>query len=1106
MAKALDALTAIVTKSAEVERQVLKSDIAGRKLDQTLIDSIGDLSDVNEKTLKRLVEALTAAKSAASTNSSDPKSSVAVQQATATLLKFVDSVDQSTEIIDRSTDRGKREEQRQLATQKQNLEFVAKEGATRYQRIAAEKELIAVQQQIAKKAVTESKTSLEKAENRFSSNQTSLNKAAVATAQLSHAQALASSRKLAEQEAQAQSNLAQRRAEYFSKEGTTSQKLHTAQSALFADFSRARVAASDTEQTLRTAQAAYAVNASETNKAILGQAEFERDVAKNEASKKAQAILAQRSAEAQTQAEIVQKRASYFATQGSFFQRLYAGQDELFAKHEAAKKTLADTEISLKRAQFQYAKNASEINKTGLQQALLTRDIASSEAKKTSHLLNPESAMLSNVIQKFKNVLAGFSLAVASRTAYSDITTARSTGGSNSIASGTDLTASVMGNYATAIINGITSRTLTEVRQSTRAAELSAGSQKKFDEILFKSVDGLYDITASRDEAVQIRAGIMSAGQEVGISAPASGEMLKGLSEQFGKLSRLTGQSAVSIAKMTEGIIKDTEQRDALLSMGEKQKSLYILEQIQRIAQYKQAGYTLEQAQELIKIQAAERNKKSIDKYKSHYSALQAREMLVGQLQGHGPEGQQRASQVSSINRKIKDLDAYAATNKFTADSVEGRKYKSDRAELEGKLAEHVSYLKGQDLAASGTMSQGQPIVDLISEALKRDSPGYTVTPTGAKNDDQTAKKANEKNANENSTVINTVTTLVDRVNSLLTSPLVQGIGGALVATSTLAFHAMAMKYMMGKMGIGAMDVIKGLLGRGKGGARAVWGGIKAAGGGLMRGAAWAGRGLGTAAMALAPSVMSAAPSVMSAAAKAGAGIAAVGSKAIGATGALAASAGGGLAKVATGSMGKSLIKKIPIIGALAGLGFGINRLLSGDFTGAALEIGGGLAGTLPGAGTALSIGADVALAGHDYSKAPKDQANVVNSTMYAAPLLGVGATTSTLASTILPALGPLGMAIATLTHPTPTTTQAVEGTGTLLRDKDGNPISPINKPSGSTPTEVLTAQVVKLIDLFMSKTDPETAKEMLNEYKRNGSNSRISAGLYSMIPAKVPS
>lgn len=75
-----------------------------------------------------------------------------------------------------------------------------------------------------------------------------------------------------------------------------------------------------------------------------------------------------------------------------------------------------------------------------------------------------------------------------------------------------------------------------------------------------------------------------------------------------------------------------------------------------------------------------------------------------------------------------------------------------------------------------------------------------------------------------------------------------------------------------------------------------------------------------------------------------------------------------GLAKVAGKTALKSLVKKIPGIGVLAGLGFGIQRAFAGDFTGAAMEVASGIAGTVPGVGTAASLGIDAALMAKDMS------------------------------------------------------------------------------------------------------------------------------------------
>lgn len=83
---------------------------------------------------------------------------------------------------------------------------------------------------------------------------------------------------------------------------------------------------------------------------------------------------------------------------------------------------------------------------------------------------------------------------------------------------------------------------------------------------------------------------------------------------------------------------------------------------------------------------------------------------------------------------------------------------------------------------------------------------------------------------------------------------------------------------------------------------------------------------------------------------------------------------------------GKSAIKKIPIIGALAGLGFGAKRLFDGDVLGAVGEVGSGLASTVPGLGTAASVAIDAGLAARDMQK-NSDGNNNSTSEMFTEPM-----------------------------------------------------------------------------------------------------------------------
>ncbi len=77
------------------------------------------------------------------------------------------------------------------------------------------------------------------------------------------------------------------------------------------------------------------------------------------------------------------------------------------------------------------------------------------------------------------------------------------------------------------------------------------------------------------------------------------------------------------------------------------------------------------------------------------------------------------------------------------------------------------------------------------------------------------------------------------------------------------------------------------------------------------------------------------------------------------------------IAKVGTKALGKGLLKKIPFVGLGAGLLFAGQRLMKGDFKGAMLEAASGIAGTIPGVGTAVSIGLDATLAAKDMGILP---------------------------------------------------------------------------------------------------------------------------------------
>ena len=77
----------------------------------------------------------------------------------------------------------------------------------------------------------------------------------------------------------------------------------------------------------------------------------------------------------------------------------------------------------------------------------------------------------------------------------------------------------------------------------------------------------------------------------------------------------------------------------------------------------------------------------------------------------------------------------------------------------------------------------------------------------------------------------------------------------------------------------------------------------------------------------------------------------------------------------------KSLFKKIPIVGLGLGTMFAIQRLMSGDTTGAGMELLSGIAGSIPGLGTAASLSIDAALMAKDMGAFDKKDDTVTKTT-----------------------------------------------------------------------------------------------------------------------------
>ncbi len=79
-------------------------------------------------------------------------------------------------------------------------------------------------------------------------------------------------------------------------------------------------------------------------------------------------------------------------------------------------------------------------------------------------------------------------------------------------------------------------------------------------------------------------------------------------------------------------------------------------------------------------------------------------------------------------------------------------------------------------------------------------------------------------------------------------------------------------------------------------------------------------------------------------------------------------------------AVGKSVLKKIPVVSAVAGACFAYGRLKEGDWKGACGELASGVAGCFPGVGTAASLAIDSGLIGRDiYNETQKSKTVLAN-------------------------------------------------------------------------------------------------------------------------------
>ena len=80
------------------------------------------------------------------------------------------------------------------------------------------------------------------------------------------------------------------------------------------------------------------------------------------------------------------------------------------------------------------------------------------------------------------------------------------------------------------------------------------------------------------------------------------------------------------------------------------------------------------------------------------------------------------------------------------------------------------------------------------------------------------------------------------------------------------------------------------------------------------------------------------------------------------------------VAKASSKAVFKSVVKKIPVVSAVAGVAFGVERCLKGEWKEAGGEVLSGVLGCFPGVGTVASVAVDAGLLYNDISKVNNEQ------------------------------------------------------------------------------------------------------------------------------------
>lgn len=398
-------------------------------------------------------------------------------------------------------------------------------------------------------------------------------------------------------------------------------------------------------------------------------------------------------------------------------------------------------------------------------------------------------------------------------------------------------------------------------------------------------------------------------------------QRLNELADETFELSKRTGMSASALSSLYGEVLNDVDFQHTMRAVQEDQRDAILKSTRAMVANNVALGMSAEQAKEAAKMLSKMVAARPLERIKQA-----ARIRALGSAFGIAG-GEEAAAAVQRGGRTPEDRKSIENFSKSAADFADASKEQGIGMELAVD-----TLLEKLDL--NQYYGKGSPFSDTLASVMKPQNDALNALKDGQ---DQGLGK---------------VLGAIDSAGTLISTPIVAAIG---IGTLGIIRAIMAKGVSGNLPGFGDIGGKGGGVGGGKGGGR-----LSKMKGSLSKFFGMSGA-IGSAAF---PAV-----NVTNEMMGSLAGATTTGAESIEKT----------AGKQGAKSLGKGLLKKIPGIGLLAGLAFGANRAMGGDWTGAGLEVASGAASTIPGVGTAASVGIDVALAARDIKKSIDEQGDVAS-------------------------------------------------------------------------------------------------------------------------------